>query len=89
MSEFEIGQTVRYSRTGTEWTKYEGNPILHRYKDLVGVGHHTLFRDKRGKLRIAFHAHQSAKHIHPRTMYIGTMKNGKYSPNRQKGCVVS
>lgn len=71
--DYAIGYATADSITG-KWTKYEGNPILHRYKDLVGVGHHTLFRDKRGRLRIAFHAHQSAKHIHPRTMYIGTMK---------------
>lgn len=74
--DYGVGYATATSIDG-EWTKYEGNPILRRYKELVGTGHHTLFRDKRGKLRIAFHAHQSTKHIHPRTMYIGTMKFSK------------
>jgi hypothetical protein len=71
--DYGVGYATADSLTG-EWKKYAGNPILHRYKELVGVGHHTMFRDKRGKLRIAFHAHQSVERIHPRTMYIGTME---------------
>lgn len=74
--DYGVGYATATSLDG-EWTKYEGNPILRRYKELVGTGHHTLFRDKSGKLRIAFHAHQSTKQIHPRTMYIGTMKFSK------------
>jgi beta-xylosidase len=71
--DYAVGYATATSIDG-EWTKYEGNPILRRYKDLVGTGHHTLFKDKRGRLRIAFHAHQSTAHVHPRTTYIGTMK---------------
>ncbi|MBQ5714877.1 MAG: glycoside hydrolase family 43 protein, partial [Alistipes sp.] len=71
--DYGVGYATADSLTG-EWKKYAGNPILHRYKELVGVGHHTMFRNKRGKLRIAFHAHQSVERIHPRTMYIGTME---------------
>lgn len=74
--DYAVGYATATSIDG-EWTKYEGNPIVHRYKELVGTGHHTLFRDKRGRLRIAFHAHQSTTHVHPRTMYIGTMKFSK------------
>ena len=55
------------------WTKYEGNPILQKPGNLVGVGHHALFTDKGGKLRIVFHAHNSATKIHPRQMYISTV----------------
>lgn len=74
--DYGVGYATATSLDG-KWTKFEGNPILRRYKELVGTGHHTLFKDKRGKLRIAFHAHQSTTHIHPRTMYIGTMKFSK------------
>jgi beta-xylosidase len=74
--DYAVGYATATSIDG-EWTKYEGNPILRRYKDLVGTGHHTLFKDKRGRLRIAFHAHQSTTHVHPRTTYIGTMKFSK------------
>lgn len=56
------------------WKKYEGNPILQKPGDLVGVGHSSMFTDKNGKLRIVFHAHNSQTEIHPRTMHIGTVK---------------
>ncbi|MBO4549386.1 MAG: family 43 glycosylhydrolase, partial [Bacteroidaceae bacterium] len=59
--------------TGT-WTKYAQNPILRRWDDLVGTGHHSLFYDKDGNLRIVFHAHNSTENIHPRLMYIGSMQ---------------
>lgn len=53
------------------WEKYRGNPIFQSPGPLVGVGHHSFFKDKRGKLRIAFHAHHRKGQIHPRLMYIG------------------
>lgn len=59
--------------TGT-WTKYTNNPILRRWDDLVGTGHHSLFYDKEGTLRIVFHTHNSTESIHSRLMYIGTMQ---------------
>ena len=64
--------------TGT-WTKYTSNPILRRWDDLVGTGHHSLFYDKEGILRIVFHAHNSTENVHDRLMYIGTMafRSGK------------
>ena len=59
--------------TGT-WTKYSSNPILRRWDDLVGTGHHSLFYDKEGILRIVFHAHNSTESVQTRLMYIGTMQ---------------
>jgi len=56
------------------WKKYEHNPILQKPGDLVGVGHSSMFVDKEGKLRIVFHAHNSTEKIHPRHMYIGTVR---------------
>ena len=38
---------------------------------LQGVGHSATFRDKKGRLRIVYHAHKDKEHIHPRGMYIG------------------
>lgn len=58
--------------TGT-WGKYAGNPILCRFDDLVGTGHHSLFYDKEGILRIVFHAHESKEKVGNRLMYIGTI----------------
>lgn len=54
-----------------EWTKYPDNPLLQKPGNLVGVGHSAMFRDKKGDLRIVFHAHHDEKNIHPRKMYIG------------------
>ena len=57
-----------------EWTKYPDNPLLQKPGNLVGVGHSALFRDKKGDLRIVFHAHHDDKNIHPRKMYIGKVE---------------
>lgn len=57
-----------------EWTKYDENPLLQKPGGLVGVGHSALFTDKAGQLRIVFHAHRDSSHIHPRAMYIGTVR---------------
>lgn len=63
------------------WIKYANNPILQKPGKLFGVGHSAMFTDKQGKLRIVFHAHNSATQIHPRHMYISTVtfenKDGK------------
>ena len=55
------------------WQKYANNPIVRRVENLVGTGHHSLFTDKEGLLRIVFHAHDSEANVAPRRMYIGTM----------------
>ena len=56
----------------SKWRKSKANPILSRREGLVGTGHHSLFRDKEGRLRIVFHAHDGMSRIHPRRMYIGS-----------------
>ena len=70
---YGIGFATATNLFGT-WTKYEGNPILQKPGNLNGVGHCALFRDKDNILRIVFHAHNSQTNIHPRHMYIGTVK---------------
>ena len=56
------------------WSKYSGNPIVHRVEGLYGTGHHSFFTDKEDKLRIVFHAHNSETEVAPRRLYIGTME---------------
>jgi len=77
---YGVGYATATAVTGP-WTKSENNPILQKPGNLVGVGHSAMFTDKDGKLRIVFHAHNSATKIHPRYMYISTVsfenKNGK------------
>ena len=70
---YGVGFATAPAVTGP-WTKYENNPILQKPGNLVGVGHSAMFTDKEGKLRIVFHAHNSVTRIHPRNMYISSVK---------------
>ena len=56
-----------------EWTKYPDgeNPLISHPGELVGAGHHSFFKDKKGDLRIVYHAHFSREKPYPRSMYIG------------------
>lgn len=54
-----------------KWTKYSENPLFQKPVGLVGVGHSSMFKDKKGDWRIVFHAHKNETTIHPREMYIG------------------
>ncbi|MFV0593372.1 MAG: glycoside hydrolase family 43 protein [Draconibacterium sp.] len=69
---YGIGLATSSDITGP-WVKYDNNPIWQKSGDLVGVGHSAMFTDKKGKLRIVFHAHNSKSEIHPRLMYISTV----------------
>jgi len=66
---YGIGFATATSPNGP-WTKYNGNPILQKPQDLVGVGHSAMFTDKSGNLKVVFHAHHNKDSIHPRAMYI-------------------
>lgn len=70
--DYAIGFAVADSPFGP-WKKYDKNPILHKYKGLVGVGHGAPFIDKEGHWRYVFHAHKSLTEIHPRDAYIVDM----------------
>ena len=72
--EYAVGYATTRSLSNGSWTKYANNPIVYKVEDLVGTGHHTLFYDKDGLLRIVFHAHKSTTEVNPRYMYIGTME---------------
>ncbi len=72
--DYAVGYATTTNIASGTWTKNSNNPILRRWDDLVGTGHHSLFYDKEGLLRIVFHAHNSTEKIHDRLMYIGTMQ---------------
>lgn len=55
------------------WKKYEGNPVLHKYGGLYGVGHGAPFYDKEGKTRYVFHAHKSETEVHSRNSFVVDM----------------
>ncbi len=71
--EYAVGYATARNIKGP-WRKYSGNPVLRRREGLVGTGHHSIFKDREGRLRIVFHAHRSASQIHPRMMYIGFLR---------------
>ena len=71
---YAVGYATTRNITRGDWTKYENNPILCRRDELVGTGHHSIFTDKEGNMRIVFHAHNSTESVHHRLMYIGTMR---------------
>ena len=71
---YAVGYATTRNISRGEWTKYSGNPILCRRDELVGTGHHSIFTDKEGNLRIVFHAHNSTQSVHHRLMYIGTLQ---------------
>ena len=72
--DYAVGYATTTDITNGKWRKSSANPILCRRDELVGTGHHSLFTDKEGILRIVFHAHNSTEQVHHRLMYIGTMK---------------
>jgi hypothetical protein len=72
--DYAVGYAYTTNIAKCNWVKYSNNPILRRWDDLVGTGHHSLFYDKEGILRIVFHAHNSTESVHDRLMYIGTMQ---------------
>lgn len=78
--DYAVGFATASSPFGP-WKKYEGNPILHRYDNLLGVGHGAPFFDMEGKMRYVFHAHRSNSEIHPRDSYMVDMdvENDKIS----------
>ena len=71
--DYGVGYATTNNIANGTWNKYSSNPILRRWDDLVGTGHHSLFYDKEGILRIVFHAHNSTTAVGPRLMYIGTV----------------
>lgn len=77
--DYAVGYATSKDVASGQWTKNPGNPILHRWEGQFGTGHHSFFYDKKGKLRIVYHAHFSEHQIGPRRMYIGTasLRKGK------------
>ena len=84
--DYGIGVAVADSIGGL-WRKSDRNPIFQKRGGLVGIGHHSFFRDKAGQLRIVFHAHDSAARVHPRRMYIGTA-HFREEPGREPELVI-
>lgn len=81
--DYGVGYAVADTPEGP-WTKFKGNPILHRTGGLEGVGHHAFFKDAKGRNRIVFHSHNRPGKIHPRIIHIGTFrfKKARNAPDR-------
>lgn len=66
------------------WSKVTSNPVLQKAGGLTGTGHHSFFTDKKGKMQMVFHAHNSMTEIGPRLSYFipvdfhkNTLKTGR------------
>ncbi|MFV0587939.1 glycoside hydrolase family 43 protein [Bacteroides reticulotermitis] len=68
---YGVGYATATSPKGP-WTKSKTNPILQgdTSTGLVGTGHGAPFQCPDGSWKYIFHAHWSAKEIHPRTSYL-------------------
>lgn len=71
--DYGVGYATSTSPLGP-WQKSDSNPILSHHRGRYGTGHHSFFTDKKGRLRIVYHAHRSATEVYPRMMYLGTAK---------------
>lgn len=73
--DYAVGYALTSNVARGNWVKQSSfSPFLRRWNGLYGTGHHSLFTDKDGNLRIVFHAHDSKESVNPRRMYIGTVK---------------
>lgn len=76
-SDYGIGYAYSKNPCGP-WVKFSENPILQKPiyngKRLYGTGHNTIFKDKNGNLKIAFHAQKYKDKGDPRILYIGDLK---------------
>lgn len=66
---YGVGYATASSPHGP-WTKFSGNPILLKPQGYTGVGHHSLFKDKEGQLKMVFHAHYAPNKVLPRIMLM-------------------
>jgi len=69
---YGVGYAIADSPAGP-WTKHANNPILQKPKDFLGVGHHSLFKDKGNKWKIVYHAHYSPNTVLPRIMLLSDL----------------
>jgi len=67
--DYAVGYAVAKSPLGP-WTRYEGNPILHKHGGYMGTGHHAIFKTTSGKMYIVYHAHFSDTVVSPRRTLI-------------------
>lgn len=69
-TDYAVGYATAPSPTGP-WTKYSGNPIIHRnIVGEMGSGHGDVFVDTEGNMRYVYHVHNSNTVVHPRRTRI-------------------
>lgn len=69
--DYAVGYAVADSPMGP-YTRYAGNPILHRHCGYAGTGHHAFFKTG-NQYYIVYHAHNSSREIHPRQTLIAPL----------------
>ena len=75
--DYAVGYATAKSPLGP-WTKYSGNPIIHRnIVGEMGSGHGEVFYDNDGNLRYMYHVHYSNTQVGPRKTRIVTLNVDK------------
>lgn len=75
--DYAVGYAYANSPLGP-WTKYEGNPVIHR--SIVGEkgsGHGEVFFDNDGVMRYMYHVHNGENKVNPRRTRILTFNVDK------------
>lgn len=67
--DYAVGYAISDSPWGP-FKKYEGNPILHKKGDIVGVGHHSFARLADGRILCSYHCHCSKDEFLPRKVCL-------------------
>lgn len=67
--DYAVGYAIADSPWGP-FKKYEGNPILHKKGDIVGVGHHSFARLEDGRILCSYHCHCSKDEFLPRKVCL-------------------
>ena len=70
--DYAVGYAVSKSPLGP-FERFDGNPILKRNENLIGVGHHSFFYAKDRTLCCAYHCHNiNSSYFKPRMSCINT-----------------
>lgn len=57
------------------FVKYENNPILVADGiKISGIGHHCILQKPNGEMALIYHAHRSPSQVHPRDLWLGSIR---------------
>lgn len=79
--DYNVGYATSSSPIGL-WTKYEGNPILKKSADAVGIGSGEFIKNPAGELLFFYHAHYNLNKVSPRKVVYSKVE---FVPDKNGG----